>query len=156
MLPQASQTWRGSESPGGTRDSTAPPQLEQNFIQRLYDMVGPETQPVHRRARAIDPEYGEAERFRALRVPAVGGNETDVLLWDLEFFYRQLIDSGIGFVGPESVDAQNGIETQFRLRHQRIEHVRRAVAQDGQLSTGKSLESPGYLGEERKLPVLGQ
>jgi hypothetical protein len=32
MVRQASQTWRGSESPGGTRNVTGAPQLLQNFM----------------------------------------------------------------------------------------------------------------------------
>jgi hypothetical protein len=31
-VPQRSQTWRGMESPGGTRSATLAPQFEQKFI----------------------------------------------------------------------------------------------------------------------------
>jgi hypothetical protein len=31
MVPQPSQTWRGSVSPGGTRSATLEPQLEQKL-----------------------------------------------------------------------------------------------------------------------------
>src|SRR5689334_2866349 len=98
MLPQVSQTWRGSESPGGTRDRTAPPQLEQNFIERSYDAIGRKARPLHGCAGPVDPPGLEAERFRAGGVPSIGGDKTDVLRGNLQLLHRQPVDRRRGLV----------------------------------------------------------
>src|ERR1700704_5481136 len=94
MVPQLSQMWRGSESPGGTRSVSLPPHFEQKFIggkamlclrppqqlrelvQTLDDMIRRGTELVDGCAAAVDPERSKTEGLRSARVPAVARNKT--------------------------------------------------------------------------------
>src|SRR5687767_14889470 len=155
MLPQASQTWRGSESPGGTRWITPVPQLGQNFIEGLYDVIDFEAQPVDRRLRAVDPVDAKAERFGAERVPAIRGNEADLFLWRAELLYRQRVDLRRGLEDFDGIHAEYRVELQTGLRDKRVEHVRRAIAEYRVLARLVFCEEALDVGIEREPQIVG-
>src|SRR5437763_1583037 len=129
-----SSSQRLSVSPGGTRRATCAPQLAQNFIRELGERpdlrIGHEAERIERRVAAIDPVHREAERLRAERVPAIGGNEADRLLRHTEPAHGELIDLWRRLVDLDLLDAQHGVEAQPGVAHERLEHVGRAVRQD--------------------------
>src|SRR5688572_21147425 len=64
------------------------------LAQSAEDAVGGKAERIDRRAGTVDPPDAKAERFRALRVPAVRRDEADVARRSAEPLHGKLIDVG--------------------------------------------------------------
>src|SRR5882672_1153074 len=152
MVWQESQTWRGSESPGGTRNATLAPHTEQKFtggkdmprlgrrapdelrqlVQAADDVIGRDPERVDGRADAVDPERAEAEGLRTARVPAVARDEAYGALRNAQPLDGEPVYRRRGLVDFSGIDAEHASDqaAQARMCHQRSQHRGRAIGED--------------------------
>src|SRR6266581_1496874 len=150
MVPQLSHTWRGSESPGGTRSTSLAPHFEQKLsggkgmlrglLPRLPDqgrqlgkacdnVIGCGAQLIDGCAGPVDPESPESERLRPARIPAVARDKAYRPPRRAKPLHREPVHGGRGLVDFPLIDADDRSDqaAQSGILDHRPQHRRRAV-----------------------------
>src|SRR3954454_18255844 len=65
-----------------------------DFCERFNDSIGPNTEPLHGSAGAIDPEGAKAESLRARGIPSVRRHEAHKRARHAKRFFRDRINAG--------------------------------------------------------------